>query len=1059
MRKNFLLLFLLTLLPLAGWADDPQLSDLTGNIGVQLSTTMTKEYGDADPVYLKSTDFVIISNTSENQDLTEADLVNVLKFKRKQGQESNERGTYDFEVTVNAESAFATANPDLTIVATNTGRITITPKTLTNAMIGDITGAPFTFDNTAKTPTPVVSYVKNPEAPQANQVTVTLVAGTHFTFDYADNIHAGTAKVLIKALDPNYADPGTQANPFAYKEFTIDPKAIAADKLSIEYDDEYTYTGLAIAPELTVKDMSLNGGTPLSATTDYTVTYSDDHTNYTEHEGDTYLKVTAKDGGDYTFTAVQKNFTINKHALTIAIKAGQKKVFGTAADPALEVVYGTGENGFVGEETAANQVAAGKFVAPTLARVAGENAGVYAISITNAEEVIAGAKNYAVTITPGTVNFSIQPKDLSEDATVTLTNKEGDDYIYNSEEHFKDVTVKVNNVAIEATNYIVETTKNVNAGDAEVKVTFIGNYKGSKTETFAIAKAEITVVPTVAKKNYGAGDPNLAYTLKVGNETVANTVLNGTVNLQREEGETVGTYKIWFKEYEATEAQLAADNYAIVNTATKETEVAANRTALFTILGSAGTLYLKFKEGTTATKEYGAANPEWSIDDLEVDNTVQGGLVPEDWDAIKYSFGDPVFGIESEDVDDNDENFVSVTNQLASPIYPTVVVGTLPFTISPKEIALTVANQQITYGDDIDQFDEDHQDAFAIAAGELAAADIETGKAVLDVRLAVANLGTYGPGAVAERVITATIRNTNYVLAAEGNTWGNLTVNAEIPALALDDSKDDNLIKINAYNNKAANVTIKFSQRDAHRGYGEDEDETYPWSAGQWTTLVLPFDISVAKLSEAFGYAIVNVIDPSKAKGNGTSAEFYGTLTMKGGNGSEEVLKANKPILIKIADDIEDRYVEDAEHNKYYYVVDFGQQTIVAPAAQSVDAGLGAQFVGTYVEKTVTKADDAKIWFMNGNENGWQYIGSSSNATWTIAPFEAYIDMNTLDAREMVFYFEDIDGSVTAIKGVDVDNRNNRNVEGMYNLNGMKLNSVPTQKGIYIVNGKKVVIK
>ena len=55
MRKHFLLFLLMSLLlSLGTWAQ--------GNIGVQLSTTMTKEFGTADPVYLDPTDFVIISN-------------------------------------------------------------------------------------------------------------------------------------------------------------------------------------------------------------------------------------------------------------------------------------------------------------------------------------------------------------------------------------------------------------------------------------------------------------------------------------------------------------------------------------------------------------------------------------------------------------------------------------------------------------------------------------------------------------------------------------------------------------------------------------------------------------------------------------------------------------------------------------------------------------------------------------------------------------------------------------------------------------------------------------
>ena len=37
-----------------------------------------------------------------------------------------------------------------------------------------------------------------------------------------------------------------------------------------------------------------------------------------------------------------------------------------------------------------------------------------------------------------------------------------------------------------------------------------------------------------------------------------------------------------------------------------------------------------------------------------------------------------------------------------------------------------------------------------------------------------------------------------------------------------------------------------------------------------------------------------------------------------------------------------------------------------------------------------------------------------------------------------------------------IDNHTN---EGAYTINGMKMEKMPTKKGVYIVNGKKVVIK
>ena len=246
------------------------------------------------------------------------------------------------------------------------------------------------------------------------------------------------------------------------------------------------------------------------------------------------------------------------------------------------------------------------------------------------------------------------------------------------------------------------------------------------------------------------------------------------------------------------------------------------------------------------------------------------------------------------------------------------------------------------------------------------------------------------------------------------------------------------------------NVTINFTQRN-NRNYGSGTGLN--WQGEKWTTMVLPFDITVADLSQALGYAIVNIIDATKTVVNGTGSKFYGKLIMKGGYGEDELLKANKPFLVKMANDM---------NTATNYP--FGNRKIVASADPSVDAGQGAKFVGTYTSKQVTGDDDAAIWFMNGNETGWQFINSGSDATWTIVPFEAYIDMSSLPegARNITFYAEEIDGTVTAIKGMSVDaaaDAKAKAVDGWYNLNGVKMQGAPTQKGIYINNGKKIVVK
>jgi hypothetical protein len=333
----------------------------------------------------------------------------------------------------------------------------------------------------------------------------------------------------------------------------------------------------------------------------------------------------------------------------------------------------------------------------------------------------------------------------------------------------------------------------------------------------------------------------------------------------------------------------------------------------------------------------------------------------------------------------------------------------------------------------------------AIADGEL-----KCGDALTDV---IASINIAGTKVGNNNITLTAATNTNYNITvnkdAVGNDKiGNLTVTGGV-TIALGEGGND-LQTITDYAGKEVTVTIDFAGTRNGRNLGGERN----WVKENWVTLTLPFDITVAQLSQKLGYAIVNEINPDKTVVNGTSSEFYGKLTMKGAYG-EEYLPANKPILVKITDDIAN--VGTAGK------VDFGSQLIVAPTDLTVDAGKGAKFVGTYASKTVTSGDDANIWFMiGGGYDKWAYIMSTSAATWTIAPFEAYIDMSNLPAgaRSMTFYFEEIDGTKTAIKSIDADNLNaKQSAEGMYNLNGMKLNSVPTQKGVYIQNGKKIVIK
>ena len=104
-------------------------------------------------------------------------------------------------------------NQNLTLVAGTQYNYTISVKDLkevSTLTIGDI--ADYTYDGTAKTPTPIVK-----------DGTKTLVKDTDYELSYSNNINAGTATVTVTGKGGYYS--GTQS-----KNFTINRKALTAEQ-------------------------------------------------------------------------------------------------------------------------------------------------------------------------------------------------------------------------------------------------------------------------------------------------------------------------------------------------------------------------------------------------------------------------------------------------------------------------------------------------------------------------------------------------------------------------------------------------------------------------------------------------------------------------------------------------------------------------------------------------------------------------------------------------------------------------------------------------------------
>ena len=431
MRKHFLILMLLTLLPLAGWAQ------AVSNIGIQLSNTLTKVYGNPDPTTLESTDFVIISDVGESG-LTTDDLKEYLTFKRKLGQEGETANqSYEWEVTVSED--FATEHEGYAIVATNTGRITINPRPLSSTMLAAITET-YTYDGNQKKPTPTVSYQNGDE-------TVTLTAGVDFTYVYGANVNAGDdagSVTIAAATNTNYANPVANDDPV-----TFDIAKLALTSLTVEAIADQTYNLVAVTP-----------ATPLAITSTvdsklYTLTADDYETVYANNTnvGVATVTISAAEDGNFTFANKTANFNIvakNLDSEEIVISDIENKTYtGSAINPeGVTVTWGEAPITNLVDIVFTNNINVGKAVVTITPKS------------TNNPQNYTGSK---------TKTFNIVPPSI---AGATVQIAEGEDLVYDGKAKTPDLVVTIGEHALAlGTEYeIVEGSwkNNVNAGTASI---------------------------------------------------------------------------------------------------------------------------------------------------------------------------------------------------------------------------------------------------------------------------------------------------------------------------------------------------------------------------------------------------------------------------------------------------------------------------------------------------------------------------------------------------------------------------------------------------------------
>ena len=238
--------------------------------------------------------------------------------------------------------------------------------------------------------------------------------------------------------------------------------------------------------------------------------------------------------------------------------------------------------------------------------------------------------------------------------------------------------------------------------------------------------------------------------------------------------------------------------------------------------------------------------------------------------------------------------------------------------------------------------------------------------------------------------------------------------------LNLADNGKGNIAAINKTAGKTTDVTL------ADRTLYKD---------GDWNTLCLPFEVSTTSGPLAGDNVVAMMLNTSESNLTGS------TLTLNF-DAAATTIPAGTPFIIKWGEPKgETGYLGTTIENPVFTGV------TIDKTMRNADF-TGGTFKGTY-SPIVWDTENKSILFVGTNNTlYWPTAGGHMNAC------RAYFDLGTYEAREFVLNFDDQTTGVIEVKEV-----NEVKDDSWYTLNGVKLSGKPTKTGLYIHNGKKVIIK
>ncbi len=1076
MRKHFLILMLLALLPLAGFAEDLDMTKFVAE-NIHYGATVLPDVSTGTPAtYTEGTHYEVSTVYYTDEALTNEKAVSALPT---QGS-----GQYWLKITGKGTYAGQVYPLSFWIIGTD-----IIAANIANVDAVTYTGSPFT-------PKPVVTF-GNPA--------VTLVEGTHFTYSYENNTNAGTATITINGKG-NYS--GTATKNFTIKQADITAEMVTAPTALTGLE----YTG---QPQTLVADGSVSG---LAAGNTVSFNYKFDGDTWYAKENDAVKKTNAGDNyvltwkvvgnanyKDYVPTTANTVTCAIDKAILVARAQAITTFYGNAldADNDIQITYedfvegeGEADNTLNGEYVDGIQKAAG-FVAPTKSfSITTFNYGKYTDGI-----VLTGgsADNYEIITVNNTLTIEKAKLKLTlmQGKTATFGTAAASDKswqlkitdLYNATSNSTGaLKLEVQTAALTAANpytlvdvqdnvknYLTVSTATTGTTVGDITDLFIkanGNTSGAvNTEGYALTleggtamsnyeiyvrdgndkklvinAAELTITAANKVKIYGEPDPTWTYTVTGGTVTEAMD-LQIQAALTRVAGETAGNYIISFG--------TTAPQFAGYNIDYKTGKLVIQKAAL-TITAANQSLY--------------TGNTQSDLGETEDEDYTIEGLVGNDAADVSLAFAPMVYDFTSWNAASEGTQYATGTAKVvsfdATNHKTTIEVLSNTSTnayVSAEEAAAFVGKRYTVASTDLDAAgrlqltDATNNTAINVWVATQFASGVKYGE---DNKLVVQNDVADGIQVV---LANQAALSANYKITLNA---GDLKVINLTETLNLANNKDNN-DAIEAADGTTVNVT--FDARELKR-------ET-------WSIMVLPFETTVTEVSSKLGYAVVNIVDKATYTGN--------DLRLKLHMGK---IEANQPFLVKYYKDNTPAVLFDADGataynaahtdqvsagDVQYSAIDFSTLDLAGRAEVTTTAPFTAAIAPVvFNAKEIVYVEEAKDEDPRGNifygvyaptdVYGHEYATTTKDGVikrlgkfdesdpFTIVPTNGYFKMADAEAR---IFIEEPDGSTTVIKGINADGEAIVDNEGWYTLNGVKLQGAPTQKGIYINNGKKIVVK